>query len=580
MPSTQLLNEPFIGATEAEADYMTYLGQLTWYFVRLLFDEKHHASLMELPLTGPNGLRQQLGELAVEYFARAYFPEYFWAPIGDFHRNAYNEVSFMLNNPAQKRRWVRIWPRSFAKSTIFNFFAPSNAVLYRKRPFILQVSDTDAQAMRYLADIRNSMEENDRIIEDFGHVKGRVWKEGTLEIKTSKGNALITAVGAGSSVRGIRVAQFRPQLITVDDLENDQAVETPERIDKLHRWFTKALLPIGDATTDMIYVGTILAYESVLDRVSRDPAWHTEKYSAIIQPATSHLWDDWEKMRTDLSIPANKRIARAEAFYDKNKAHMDADHKVLWPEGWPYKALMEKKLEIGDLSFQAEYQNEPIDPADCIFDRAWFKYYDDDFVIKHQLRFTEYIGAVDPSLGKSRLGDYTAIVTLGRAEDGFIYVIDATLERMPPDRIVEVILEKAKQYNYKRFGVEVNLFQELLKLELQREAARKHIYLPIAEMRHNKDKVIRVQSLVPYVKNGYIKFKGDQRLLLDQLAGFPKIRHDDGPDCLEMAVRLMGNGITMQAGELGVDPGGRNKGRYYGKDFDEDDVAGYTWVDM
>ena len=49
---------------------------------------------------------------------------------------------------------------------------------------------------------------------------------------------------------------------------------------------------------------------------------------------------------------------------------------------------------------------------------------------------------------------------------------------------------------------------------------------------------MRVESLQPDVKNGYILFRRDQTLLLHQLSQFPLGAHDDGPDALEGARTL------------------------------------------
>ena len=49
---------------------------------------------------------------------------------------------------------------------------------------------------------------------------------------------------------------------------------------------------------------------------------------------------------------------------------------------------------------------------------------------------------------------------------------------------------------------------------------------------------MRVETLQPDVKNGYILFRRDQTLLLQQLSQFPQGAHDDGPDALEGARTL------------------------------------------
>ena len=58
---------------------------------------------------------------------------------------------------------------------------------------------------------------------------------------------------------------------------------------------------------------------------------------------------------------------------------------------------------------------------------------------------------------------------------------------------------------------------------------------------------MRVESLQPDVKNGYILFRRDQTLLLQQLSQFPLGAHDDGPDALE-GVRTLARRKSRAAG--------------------------------
>ena len=63
-------------------------------------------------------------------------------------------------------------------------------------------------------------------------------------------------------------------------------------------------------------------------------------------------------------------------------------------------------------------------------------------------------------------------------------------------------------------------------------------YIPIEEIQSIANKMLRIQSLQPYIKNGYIKFNRKHKTLLNQLEEFPMGRNDDAPDGLQMAVAL------------------------------------------
>ena len=86
--------------------------------------------------------------------------------------------------------------------------------------------------------------------------------------------------------------------------------------------------------------------------------------------------------------------------------------------------------------------------------------------------------------------------------------------------------------------IELKKTAKQVKEQLARESARQGLYLPVQGIRSTEDKTMRVESLQPDVKNGYILFRADQTLLLQQLSKFPLGAHDDGPDALEGARTL------------------------------------------
>jgi len=71
------------------------------------------------------------------------------------------------------------------------------------------------------------------------------------------------------------------------------------------------------------------------------------------------------------------------------------------------------------------------------------------------------------------------------------------------------------------------------------DTALGRVYLPVEGLRPNTDKVLRITKIQPQIKNGVIRFRRHQTILLDQLRYFPKAEHDDGPDALEMTFTLI-----------------------------------------
>lgn len=503
------------------------------------------------PMTGPGGLRWKLGAIDMEFFGRAYFPHYFSKPSPEFHRELdaiwqqgvlkgryplTAEDTKMISRLPGTRRAVAA-PRGHAKSTNLTFKGTMHSTLYGYKHYPIIISDSSEQAEGFLDNIRVEFEENTAILEDFGSLAGSVWRSNVLLTKT---NIKIEAIGSGKKIRGRKHRNWRPDLIILDDVENDENVRTPEQRKKLKDWFDKAVSKSGDDYTDIVYIGTLLHYDSLLAKTLTNPAYRSIKYKAVIQfSQADDLWQQWESIFTDLSN--DDRESEALAFFQAHKEAMLEGTQVLWEEKLSYYDLMVMRVSEGEASFNSEEQNEPINPDDCLFMEEWFDYYNEAEVNFGDPAF-DFFGFIDPSLGKTKRSDFSAIVTLAKHKgSGYMYVVDADIERRHPDRIIADVLAKERWlrasfgHGYRKLGAETNQFQWFLKEELAKASAKAGLYLPIEEVQQTSDKVMRIQTLQPDVKNKYIKFNRRHKRLLEQLTQFPMGAHDDGPDALEGA---------------------------------------------
>lgn len=483
----------------------------------------------------------------LSFFGMHYLPHYFSLPSPVFHRqldalwmrrvmkhrDPVTDCAAMLTEKGSRTAVAA--PRGHAKSTVISLKCALHAALYGYKRYILLVSDTEAQAVSFLDAIKTELEENERILQDFGEQPGKkTWKTSSILLNNG---CRIDAVGSGQKLRGRRNYQRRPDLILCDDIENDEGVRTVEQRQKLSDWFWKAVCKSGDRYTDIVVIGTVLHHDALLPHLLENPGFAAKKYQAVLSEPSSPLWQTWEALFTDLSDP--KREQTAHAFFYKHRVEMSQGAKVLWPEKLSYYDLRCMRLIEGESAFNSEMQNQPIDPQSCLFSPQWFRYFNPcemDFRSPH----FRFYGYCDPSLGRSASSDYSAIITLAvDGESGLSYVYDADIQRRHPDRIISDILEKERLLRretgqgYTLFGAETNQFQWFLKEQLARESARQGLYLPIQGVRSTEDKTMRVESLQPDIRNGYILFRRDQTLLLQQLSQFPLGAHDDGPDALE-----------------------------------------------
>jgi len=107
--------------------------------------------------------------------------------------------------------------------------------------------------------------------------------------------------------------------------------------------------------------------------------------------------------------------------------------------------------------------------------------------------------------------------------------------------IVDTALEIQRSFNPDAFSIEENQFQHLLASIIGERAQRSRIDIPLYTLNNHVNKLVRIRRLTPFLAQRRIRFKVDSpgaRLLVNQLREFPLGHHDDGPDALEMAIRL------------------------------------------
>jgi len=212
----------------------------------------------------------------------------------------------------------------------------------------------------------------------------------------------------------------------------------------------------------------------------------------------------------------------------------------LWPD-FKNREDLETIRHQDAKAYAALYQQDPAAgssaewPGEFFGDWIWCdaEHWPKDFDLR--------VVTVDPSKGgKDKKHDYSAIVFVGVSK-GLVYV-DADLDRRPPHEIVRATIRMCERYQPDLLGIEANQFQELLVDEFERVSQNRFsLRWPTFKIQSRINKEVRIRRLGPYLVNRELRFKADSpgcRLLVEQLMDFPMADHDDGPDALEMAVRL------------------------------------------
>jgi len=428
---------------------------------------------------------------AIEEFAKTIFPHHITSAIPDFHSEIYD----LLLDENIKRVCIAA-PRGFSKSTIVSFIYVLWQALYKKSKFIVIISDTYTQSKFFLEAIKKEIEDNAMIGLMFGNMKGEQWSEGEIEFNNG---VKIVCKGSGMKIRGLKYRETRPDLIILDDLENMELVESKERRDKMLRWFSAEVMPAIDINGRIIYVGTILHYDSLLNKVLNDKSWKRKIYRA-----------------------------------------MDKEHTVsLWPQRFSVDKLNGIKQEyrnngVLDL-FYSEYMNDPISNENAEFKKEDFQYFEMSDIDHRKLnKFT----TVDLAISKKESADYTVILTVGIDENNNMFILDIQRERLDPLQTIKRIFWVNTKFRPIWIGIESVAYQKALIYFLKDEMKKKHQYLNIKEIKPDTDKERRIRRIIPRYKSGTIFHQTKHTNLEEELLRFPKGQHDDIADCVAMQIEM------------------------------------------
>ena len=474
--------------------------------------------------------------MGFEFFCCTYFPHYVrHRSKSQLHEYLFERLPQIAANPHSCSEVIAA-PRGEAKSTYVTQLHTLWRMVTEQTKMVLLVMDSIEQAYPMLETIKAELESNPRLAMDFPQAcgAGRIWQAGTI---VSNNNIKVVVAGAGKKLRGLRHGQYRPDLVVLDDIENDEQVQNPVQRDKLQRWLERTITPLGGTgeKLDIIYIGTVLHYDSVLNRTLKNHFWHGKKFQAILDyPHHMDLWEEWE------TLWRNEGQAAAQAFFQQNETAMRAGAKTSWAAR-DILELMIKRAKIGLGSFASEYQNDPSSgehaPFAALIDGCYFHQLPPDVV---------YFGALDPSLGKSGQGDPSAIlVGAYQKSTGILFVEAAKIKRRLPDLMIEEVIALQQQYHCHKWAVETVQFQAFFKDELVKRGSMQNCPIPAVGVKPHTDKTLRIESLQPYFANGLIKLRAEQKILIEQLRHFPYADHDDGADALKMLWDICHTGQSL-----------------------------------
>lgn len=422
-------------------------------------------------------------------------------PCAPFHVSAANKILKDRNLKAAFQ-----WHRGAAKSTNMDVFVPMwlMAQEHREINVMVLVGKSEDNAKTLLGDIQAELQYNQRYIHDFGEQYNvGTWEEGEF---VTRSEVAFFARGRGQSPRGLRYRSHRPDYVVIDDLDDDELVESPARVTKLFDWVRSALFGTLDGGRGrFIMVGNLIAKNSVLAKWCDIKSVHVTKVN----------------------------------IYDSKGG-------ISWASKWTPQEVKDIENVVGYRAFQKEYMNNPIIEG-AIFRNEWIRWGKRPAWSK----FSELVLYIDPSFKGSIKNDYKAAKLWGKAGT-MLYHLRAFVRQSSVAEMVRWcydLYEWTREQGISvRWYMEANFMQDTILDEFRREGELRSYQLPITgDKRKKPDKFQRVEAISPLWERGFVVYDETQKDDPDMLAGIDQTlafekgmrEHDDAPDADEGAIWLL-----------------------------------------
>lgn len=409
-----------------------------------------------------------------------------------------------------------IMPRESAKTTVTNA-AVLLMILYQIVKYFVYISNTETHANDQLASIKRELETNDHIHAVWGRIvpdksDSELWRENKIETTTG---VLGATKGRGSQVRGMNRFGTRPDLIIMDDIEDEESVASEEQLAKTQKWYVKSVEPALSKVKGegrLINLATIQHSKDISCAHARDDRFTTVTFGAmVLEP------DENGQLVEEPIWP----LYMTKEKYEKLKLSY-AKRGMLYEFGLEYAS----KVNAED---QAKFKAKAV--------KRYKLLTPEEFEAQFPIRAIAH----DPAISKKTGACPAAFATIGMNDRGFFHVFDFYMQvGMTVREMVDKFFEMSVKGKCNRHGFEAVAYQAAFGHLLREEMFRKQHYFEPNELYPGTDqrKKQRIEGILqPRIAPELFTFNELWPDLEIQFLHWPHAGFD-GPDVMAMAVAL------------------------------------------
>lgn len=405
-----------------------------------------------------------------------------------------------------KRLNLILMPRGSFKTTVGTQSYVTQRLIQNPNLRFLLDSEVLQNALDNLGVIKRIFEHHPRVRAIWGDYTSKLWTQDSITVGKRTNYTLAQPSISTSSIETIQVGPHYDEII-VDDIHSEKNSKTKDQIEVVINHLRRlwSLLEPGGRLT---FIGTRWA--------------EGDAYNWLM-----------ETLKDQLDV-----ITRS-AY--------NPDGSLFFPERLNDKFLLAQKNILGLDLFNSQYRNDPIPSEEnARFKKSQFKYF------TTQPEGMDIYVTADPALPGGERSDYFAIVAAGLTRDNDVYVMSTDYGHWETHDAVCKVLDIAEKHSgngLRKLGIETNLFQKLIKFDMQAEMRKRGKFYNIVEIKHYKEsKEERILAMQPRYQCGAVyhheSLKGGE--LEEELVKFPKAKKKDVADALASVFEIANIRMKLQ----------------------------------
>lgn len=446
----------------------------------------------------------EAGASSLTTFGKLFFPRAFRQESPAFHE----AIGGALYSPSRYNAFEVF--RDGAKTTLLRTYK-AQRISYGISRTIMYVSVSQQHSMFSLRWLRRQVMYNKRWTQTFGLAQGQKWTDEHCEIihenmpRNEDGSpALITALAMGitGQIRGFNPDDYRPDLIIIDDILNEENTATPEQRQKIEALLFGALLnslaPATEAPlAKAVFLQTPFVKNDAIEKCMVDPEWNPVRFG---------IFDEKGQSRWPSRYPT-------EALLKAKEAHIRRSQYRLW--------MREKECKI-------------VSGEEKAIDVSRFKHYD---VLPEYL---DVLIAIDPASSDNEAADDHAIAAVGFKGNDVYILAYALSKAVMPDKAANDFFNLVLLTKPRKLVVEGNGYQRTLKWYIEQEMTKRRIWVACEMVQTKTRKANRIMSTIPMLAAyGHFHIKPNMTELIEQADDYdPNVKEqaDDLLDAISMAI--------------------------------------------